>query len=166
MIFCYFYKTIIGNISISSCNGFIVAIKFLKEMIECTDNIIIGNDTVFKETPTIINAYRQIEEYFCGKRKKFDIKMKQNGTNFQRRVWKVLEDIPYGKTCSYKDVATAVGNPKAYRAIGMANNRNNLPILVPCHRVVGNNGGLTGYAGGINIKLKLLELENKFLFIN
>lgn len=159
MIFTYFYKTIIGNIAISSSDDFVVAIKFLKE---AADSIVARDSTVFKETTTIKDTHRQLEEYLHGKRKNFDIKMKQNGTDFQQKIWKALMDIPYGETCSYKDVAIAVGNPKACRAVGMANNRNNLPILVPCHRVIGSNGGLVGYAGRLDIKLKLLELEKKY----
>ena len=88
--------------------------------------------------------------------------MRQGGTDFQQKVWKALEDIPYGETLSYKDIAIKIGNPKACKAVGMANNKNNLPILVPCHRVIGSNGKLVGYSSGLDIKLKLLELESKY----
>lgn len=101
----------------------------------------------------------QLLEYFAGQRKVFDLPLALSGTDFQTRVWNALRDIPYGETRSYQQIAAAVGNPKATRAVGMANNRNPLPILLPCHRVVGKNGSLTGYAGGLERKECLLKLE-------
>ena len=97
-----------------------------------------------------------------GHRKSFDIPIKFVGTPFQISVWKALQSIPYGQTASYKDIANLIENPRAYRAVGMANNKNPLAIIVPCHRVVGADGSLTGYAGGIKIKEKLLELEKLY----
>ena len=112
-----------------------------------------------KETPLIKKAANQIDEYLNGKRKVFDLPLTLNGTDFQVKVWKALQKIPFGKTKSYGEIAAAIGNPKASRAVGMANNRNPISIIVPCHRVIGSNGSLTGYAGGLELKQRLLELE-------
>jgi len=103
----------------------------------------------------------QLKEYFTGKRKKFDIPLNPHGTDFQLSVWKELEKIPYGKTRSYKQIAQAIGNPKASRAVGMANNKNPIWILIPCHRVIGADGDLTGYGGGIEMKKRLLNIEKR-----
>ncbi|MDE6413525.1 MAG: methylated-DNA--[protein]-cysteine S-methyltransferase [Eubacterium sp.] len=107
-------------------------------------------------TKRVIN---QLEEYFSGTRKSFDLPLEMNGTAFQLKVWNELCNIPYGETRSYKDIAEKTGNPKAVRAVGGANNKNKLMIVVPCHRVIGADGSLTGYAGGIEVKKTLLELE-------
>lgn len=104
-------------------------------------------------------AFRQLQEYLTGEIKDFSIPLHQVGTPFQLQVWKELLRIPYGETRSYGDIAAVVGNPKGQRAVGMANNRNPIGIVVPCHRVIGKNGSLTGYAGGLDIKERLLELE-------
>ena len=102
---------------------------------------------------------RQLDEYFAGRRRKFDLPLDLRGTEFQRRVWAQLCRIPYGETRSYQDIAAALGNAKASRAVGMANNRNPVVIVVPCHRVVGKGGSLVGYAGGLDRKEFLLKLE-------
>lgn len=104
-------------------------------------------------------AYEQLMEYFEGRRRIFELPLKLHGTEFQTAVWRELLKIPYGETRSYKDIAEAVGNPKACRAVGMANHNNPIWIIVPCHRVVGADGSMVGYAGGVNIKRQLLELE-------
>ena len=101
----------------------------------------------------------QLDEYFNGNRKKFDLPLVLHGTDFQISVWKALQDIPYGKTRSYGEIAARIGSPKASRAVGMANNRNPIVIIVPCHRVLGHNGSLTGFAGGLDLKQGLLDLE-------
>lgn len=101
----------------------------------------------------------QLDEYFSGQRKVFDIPLAANGTEFQKKVWHALTTIPYGQTWSYQDLANAIDNPKAVRAVGLANGKNPISIVVPCHRVIGKNGKLTGYAGGVERKAKLLELE-------
>lgn len=116
------------------------------------------NDDFFKET------IGQLEEYLQGKRKKFTIKLNPKGTGFQQKVWHELQKIPYGKTVSYGDIATRINNPKAVRAVGGANNKNPIPIIIPCHRVVGKNGSLVGYAGGLEIKKRLLEVEGLHTF--
>lgn len=105
------------------------------------------------------DAIREIEEYFQGKRKKFTIKLSPEGTNYQKKVWKELVKVPYGELNTYKDIAVKIGNPKAARAIGMANSKNPLPLIVPCHRVVGASGKLTGFAHGLEIKEKLINFE-------
>jgi len=115
-----------------------------------------------KETPLIKKAARQFGEYFDGKRKSFNLPLCLRGTDFQIKVWNALQRIPYGKTISYGELAAIIGNPKASRAVGMANNRNPIPIIVPCHRVIGHDGSLTGYAGGLKLKRLLLELEKNF----
>lgn len=114
-----------------------------------------------KETPLILRAAEQLAEYFSGSRKSFSLPLNPCGTVFQKKVWQSLQDIPYGEMRSYKDIALAIGNPKACRAVGMANNRNPLAIIIPCHRVIGANGKLVGYAGGIALKQKLLMFEHQ-----
>lgn len=105
----------------------------------------------------------QLTEYFDGSRRRFDLELAPRGTAFQRAVWTALEAIPYGATASYRDVATAVGNPRATRAVGLANNRNPIALIVPCHRVIGADGSLTGYGGGLEMKRWLLDHERSVL---
>lgn len=106
-------------------------------------------------------VFRELDEYFQGKRKTFDIPLRTHGTAFQEKVWAALRAIPYGEVRSYKEVAEAIGHPKAYRAVGMANNANPIFIIVPCHRVIGSDGSLIGYGGGLPMKKALLSLEKK-----
>lgn len=143
----YDYETDIGRLFIEADDEFITKISFFE---------IKGNRC---ETPLIEKAYFQLGEYFNRSRKVFDLPLKLEGTDFQKSVWRELMKIPYGKTASYLDIAKAVGNPKACRAVGMANNKNNIAIVVPCHRVIGSGGKLVGYAGGLDIKQKLLDFE-------
>jgi endonuclease-3 related protein len=121
--------------------------KFLEE------NELIANNDFFAE------EWSQLEEYFEGKRTEFNMKLNPQGTDFQKRVWAELQNIPYGELRSYKDIATAVGNPNASRAVGLANNRNPISIVVPCHRVIGSNKKLTGYAHGLDMKKRLIDSE-------
>lgn len=107
-------------------------------------------------------AKHQLEEYFAGSRQVFSVPLDAKGTEFQAHVWQKLTDIPFGKTCSYLDIATAVGNVKACRAVGAANGKNPIPIIVPCHRVIGSNQKLTGFASGLGRKAWLLKHENAF----
>jgi methylated-DNA-[protein]-cysteine S-methyltransferase len=116
------------------------------------------------ETPLIKKTAAQIDEYLSGKRKQFTIPIALHGTEFQTAVWRTLQKIPYGETRSYKEVSAAIGRPKAVRAVGMANNRNPIVIIVPCHRVIGHDGSLTGYGGGLPLKRRLLELEKRKLY--
>ena len=106
-------------------------------------------------------AKRQLREYFDGKRQEFDLALSPDGTEFQLDVLRALQEIPYGETVSYSHIAERVGRPKAVRAVGAANGRNPLPIVIPCHRVIGSNGSMTGFGGGIDTKVALLELEAK-----
>ena len=113
------------------------------------------------ETPLLRRAARELAEYFSGERRAFDLPLSLEGTAFQRADLAALCEIPYGETRSYGQIAARLGNPKACRAVGMANHRNPVAVLVPCHRVVGKNGSLTGYAGGLDVKEGLLALEKR-----
>lgn len=110
--------------------------------------------------PVLRAAAKQLKEYFAGKRRKFTVKLNMNGTPFQKKVWKALLAIPFGETRSYAEIARALGNPKAVRAVGAANGRNPVSIIAPCHRVIGSGGQLTGFAGGLEVKARLLKLES------
>jgi len=147
----FFYDTEIGRMSISDNGTEIISMEVAEDISECTSNI--------HETELIRKAYEQLAEYLCGRRTSFDLPLNPDGTEFQKKVWDALCNIPYGETRSYKQVAEAVGNPKASRAIGMANNRNPIMIFIPCHRVIGADGSLVGYGGGLHIKEKLLSIE-------
>lgn len=114
-----------------------------------------------KETLLIQNAYQQLTEYLQGERQNFQLPLAPKGTPFQQKVWKKLQTIPYGETWSYLQMAKAIGNPKACRAVGMANHRNPIGIIIPCHRVIGSNGDLVGYASGLDMKRYLLNLEQE-----
>jgi methylated-DNA-[protein]-cysteine S-methyltransferase len=113
------------------------------------------------ESPLIRKAAAQLEEYFAGKRKTFDLPLALRGTDFQVSVWKALQTIPYGETRTYGELAALIGNPRACRAVGLANNRNPIVIILPCHRVIGADGSLTGYGGGLPVKQRLLDLEGR-----
>ena len=152
MIFQYSYETKLGSVTFVEEDGTLLAIT--------THHSYEGKRV---ETPLIKEAYRQLSEYLIGERKSFDLPFNPRGTKFQRQVWKALFDIPYGETRSYKQIAEAIGNPKAVRAVGMANNRNPLLIVIPCHRVIGANGKLVGYGAGIEKKEYLLKLEKSLL---
>ena len=112
------------------------------------------------ESPEKTAPYvRQLEEYFAGRRRGFDLPLDLRGTDFQKRCWQELLKIPHGETRSYAEIARAIGNPAAVRAVGLANGKNPIAIIVPCHRVIGSDGSLTGYGGGLDVKRQLLELE-------
>lgn len=113
----------------------------------------IKNDAFFEDTAN------QLREYFRGKRRKFNVKLNPQGTDFLKSVWRELSEIPYGELRTYKDIAKAIGNEKAARAVGMANSKNPIPLIIPCHRVIGANGRLTGFAHGLAIKEKLIHFE-------
>ena len=113
-----------------------------------------------KSTDLIKKTVLQLNEYLIGERTEFDLPLKPEGTAFQKKVWEALCTIPYGQTRSYKEIAVQIGNEKACRAVGMANNRNPISIIIPCHRVIGADKSLVGYGGGLNIKVKLLNLES------
>ena len=145
----YTYKTKIGYLTISEENDIIVEILFGK------------SENLTKENNALKKAINEINEFLDGNRKEFTFPFQISGTEFQQKVYNELLKIPYGQTCSYGDIAKSIGNEKAYRAVGNANNKNKLPIVIPCHRVIGKNKDLTGYAGGLDIKEFLLNLENK-----
>ncbi|WP_188009323.1 methylated-DNA--[protein]-cysteine S-methyltransferase [Grimontia hollisae] len=114
----------------------------------------------WKHSPKQLAPYKkQILEFLDGKRTHFDVPLAPDGTEFQHKVWQALRNIPYGETRSYADIAREIGNPKAYRAVGMANNVNPIPLVIPCHRVIGSDGELTGYRYGLEVKQKLLTIE-------
>src|SRR5215471_18501441 len=113
--------------------------------------------------PLFDNVIQQLREYFDGERKTFSLTLFPEGTDFQKAVWSELRRIPYGETISYKELAERIGRPKAVRAVGAANGANPIPIIVPCHRVIGNDGSLTGFGGGLPLKKRLLELESRQL---
>ena len=112
--------------------------------------------------PLLLQAERQLQEYFAGRRRRFSVPLSINGSDFQKKVWQALREIPYGETRSYLDIARRIEQPKACRAVGQANHANPLPILLPCHRVIGRDGRLGGYASGTAEKQFLLELERKY----
>lgn len=112
-----------------------------------------------EERQAFAEVLEQLDAYFAGERRSFELKLAPRGTEFQRRVWQALAAIPYGETTTYAAIARAIGKPKAVRAVGAANGRNPISIVVPCHRVIGQDGTLTGYAGGLPSKRRLLELE-------
>ena len=145
----FFYETDLGIIGIRDNNNAIIEVFYSKSKI---------NDHL-KETPLIREYFNQLKEYFQGTRREFTIPIEAEGSEFQKKVWKALLDIPYGQTRTYKEIAIAIGNEKACRAVGMANNRNPISIIIPCHRVIGANGKLVGYGGGLDIKEKLLNIE-------
>lgn len=115
-----------------------------------------------KNSKYLFEAQKQLSEYFSGERKEFNLPLSFSGTTFQLEVWEELKKIPYGKTVCYGDIAAAVNNPKACRAVGMAIHRNPIAIIIPCHRVIGKNGSLTGFAGGLDVKQKLLAIEKYY----
>ena len=159
MRYVYFYDTKIkelGILGIGADDNRITNLFFEFE----TENVKKNKDYTIKETPLIKKAATQLFEYLNGKRKNFDLPLLKDGTDFQVSVWNELIKIPYGETRSYKDIAIAINNEKAVRAVGMANNRNKISLFIPCHRVIGMNKKLVGYGGGLQIKEFLLNLEN------
>ena len=145
----FFYETPVGKLCIGEENGCITHVTWTK----------IPKEYVLEETELIQSCKKQLEEYFAGKRKEFDLPLNPKGTAFQQKVWQALTEIPYGETRAYGEIAAGIGNPKAARAVGMANNKNPIGILIPCHRVVGSGSRLTGYAGGLQKKEWLLRHE-------
>lgn len=144
-----YYNSPIGILEIITSDTAIVSAMFVEEEGKKS----LGESQIFKQ------AIKQFDEYFKGIRKDFDIEYEMQGTEFQKKVWDILIEIPYGVTISYKELAIAIGNEKASRAVGNANGKNIISIIVPCHRVIGSDKSLTGYAGGLNRKRWLLEHE-------
>ena len=142
------YQTEIGAITIGANDN---SITYLKTHDTCEGE--------FKETDLIRDAYLQLMEYLASKRKSFDLPLEPKGTEFQKQVWYASCEILYGETMTYKGLAEQIGKPKAIRATGTANGKNPIYIVIPCHRVIGSDGSLTGYGGGLDMKEKLLKLE-------
>jgi methylated-DNA-[protein]-cysteine S-methyltransferase len=154
-----FYKEMkspVGKLKLVATSKALVAILWEQEH---PDRVKLDTMNLDPQHPILIEAERQLSEYFAGKRIQFDLPLQLDGTEFQKKVWQALRDIPFGKTRSYLDLARTVGSPNASRAVGAANGKNPLSIVVPCHRVVGSNGALTGFAGGLETKATLLALE-------
>lgn len=148
----YTYPSDIGELVIVEAQGNIIAVQL-------EESETLKQHATHNETPVIATGARQLNEYIGGNRREFDLPLLPQGTPFQLSVWKALLDIPYGETRSYRDIAIAIGNPKAVRAVGMANNRNPISFIIPCHRVIGADGSLVGYGGGLPLKKRLLEME-------
>lgn len=144
------YQTSIGSITIVKQQNNIIGVLFGQ---------VKPQDAVMQETELLKKTYSQIREYLEGNRTEFTIPIAMEGTCFQRQVWKALQTISYGETKTYQQIAEQIGKPKACRAVGMANHVNPISIIVPCHRVIGKNGKLVGYGGGLEIKKQLLDLE-------
>ncbi len=153
MKYIKYMNTIIGNIAIIEEEDKIIAIEINKEIKE---------DVIQKETTLLEEVEKQLLEYLEGKRKNFDVPLNPKGTKFMKQVWTALQEIPYGEVRTYGQIAQKIGKPKAARAVGMANHRNPIPIIIPCHRVIGGNGKLVGYALGMDMKEFLLKLEGIF----
>ena len=153
------YKTIhspVGKLKLVASNKGLVAILWENDK---ANRVRLGELVRRHSHPVLIKAERELGEYFAGKRRSFSIALDMRGTSFQKNVWEALLAIPFGETRSYRDLAKKLGNPAATRAVGAANGRNPISIIVPCHRVIGSNGKLTGFAGGLETKARLLELE-------
>jgi methylated-DNA-[protein]-cysteine S-methyltransferase len=148
-----FYSDFFGHLCLVEEEGMIVRLFFARP------EDVPASHSASPQSPLLSRAAVELEEYFSGRRRNFDLPLNPRGTDFQRKVWTALRAIPYGETRSYAQIAMAAGNPKACRAVGMANNKNPIGIIIPCHRVIGSNGSLVGYAGGLERKRFLLDLE-------
>ena len=144
----------VGKLRLVAEDGFLTELRFGGE-----PAVFMGDE---ENNDLLDEVERQLGEYFIGKRKRFEIPIQMKGTPFQLADWEALREIPYGETVSYGEIARRIGKPKASRAVGMANHNNPVSIIVPCHRVIGKNGKLTGYGGGLDVKRQLLELEQKW----
>ncbi|CAN5432163.1 methylated-DNA--[protein]-cysteine S-methyltransferase [soil metagenome] len=149
-----YYSSPIGTLEIKGNEEGLFSLLFMNEEVEATVKI----------PETLKEVFYQLDEYFTGIRKEFGLKLNPEGTEFQKRVWKELAEIEFGKTCSYLDISIKLGDEKATRAVGNANGKNPIAIIVPCHRVIGSSGKLTGYAGGLGRKEWLLKHESGVIF--
>ena len=150
----YYYQSPIGCLKLTATEDALTALRFVEEAADEAESTMPANRIIQQ-------ACKQLDEYFAGKRKRFELPLSLAGTPFQQKVWKELQQIPYGQTVSYAQLAQSVGNPKAFRAVGSANGKNPAAIIVPCHRVINANGQLGGYAYGLGVKKQLLDLERK-----
>ena len=156
-----FYKEIespVGKLKLVASSNALIAVLWEQER---PNRVKLDTLNLDIRHPILLETERQLTEYFSNQRTEFDLPLQPDGTEFQKKVWQALSAIPFGQTRSYLDLARAVGAPEAYRAVGAANSRNPLSIVVPCHRVVASDGSLTGYAGGLRNKAALLALEAK-----
>lgn len=150
----YTFKSPIGSLRISEENNKLTHLYVIQN--EC--DLTLSHPHEF-HSDFLYEAYTQVNEYFAGKRQNFNLPTSFHGTAFQQQVWRELQKIPYGETRSYQDIAIGIGNPKAVRAVGQANNKNSILIVVPCHRVIHKNGDITGFGCGMDVKKYLLDLE-------
>lgn len=155
--YCY-CDSPIGRMLLAGKNGVLEELHFPK----ATEQLEIPADWQKNETG-FGEILHQLKQYFAGNRREFDLTVAPQGTPFQERVWQELCRIPYGETASYGAIAARIGNPKACRAVGMANSKNPIPIIIPCHRIIGKDGSLTGFGGGLAVKKQLLDLERQSL---
>jgi methylated-DNA-[protein]-cysteine S-methyltransferase len=154
-----FYKEIkspVGKLKLIASSSALVAVLWEYER---ANRVELDRSMLDPEHPILLRAERQLAEYFSGERTEFDLPLDPTGSEFQKKVWQALRDIPFGQTKSYSDLAKAIGSSTSARAVGAANGKNPLSIVVPCHRVIGADGSLTGYAGGLEVKAALLALE-------
>ena len=159
MYYCYF-KSPLGKLLLTG-NKLLESLDFPRGKTRKEPE----TDWIYKEE-VFLEAIDQLKAYFSGNLTKFDLKLNVQGTHFQKMVWRELAKIPYGETISYGELAKRIGNPNASRAVGMANGKNPVSIIVPCHRVIGKNGSLTGFGGGLEVKKNLLEFEKRNLNIS
>ena len=156
----YFYKTIqspVGELKLVAGENGLAAILWENDD---PARVRLGTMTEDKSHPVLVETERQLTDYFAGRLRAFSLSLDFAGTDFQKSVWNALLAIPFGETRSYSDIAKAIGNPRAVRAVGAANGKNPISIVAPCHRVIGANGTLTGFAGGLAVKACLLEIES------
>lgn len=167
----FFYKSPVGMLRLKAEGGYLTGLIVARDATQMEVCGLVGERVVPVAggmdgmngmecaDPVLRETVRQLDEYFAGKRREFSIPIKTHGTDFQEKVWEALRTIPYGETRTYGQIATQVGNPKASRAVGGANHNNPILILTPCHRVIGADGSLTGFGGGLDVKEALLALE-------
>ncbi|MDD3393564.1 MAG: methylated-DNA--[protein]-cysteine S-methyltransferase [Anaerotignum sp.] len=148
----HFYDSPVGTLILGEEDGFLTRVSFHEEL---------KAPFVVEKTPLLEETAQQLTAFFQGERTIFALPLNPKGTAFQKKVWQALQDIPYGVTASYGEIARKIDNPKGSRAVGMANNKNPIAIIIPCHRVIGSKGKLVGYGGGLDKKVFLLELEKK-----
>jgi len=149
----------VGPLFLAASTKGLVRLEFEARMQKLNPNMI----WLHESRSTLAPYLQELDEYFAGKRREFSFPLDLRGTDFQLACWHALREIPYGETRSYRDIAEAIGHPHAYRAVGMSNNRNPIAIVVPCHRVIASSGKLCGYGGGLDLKRKLLDLEQSRL---
>lgn len=157
------YKTGLAELVLGSIDGSLCLCDYrhrrLRQQVDNRLQRYSGAEYVWQDTPVLGQARQQLDDYLAGKRQSFDLPLTLIGTPFQQQVWQALQQIPYGSTASYQDIGQRIGNPNAVRAVGTANGANALAIIIPCHRIIGRQGALVGYGGGLAIKKQLLALE-------